>query len=461
MPKHRKNHIPKKKDHKKKASEPQEKPRQVAPNPNLPEDVDDDVSAAVAAYLSNLDDSEQAVVAAEVRRLLDALGDNFEIIGQEDDDDDPEFVSPGLRPKVPIDQLMQRLIQERETPNSEELYAFSDLTLQEAETVRQQWELVDVERRRSVVTDLVELAQEDIDLDLSRFLRVVMNDSDAQVRQAAIPGLWDEGAIDLIGPYIQILHNDPDEMVRSKAATGLGAYILAGELEELDAALAMRAEEALLAVLNNEHESLEVRRRALEAIAYSSEAGVRQLIEDGYYSAHEMMRVSAVFAMGRSADVRWRGLVRAELKSPSPEMRAEAAIASGELGAKSAAEDVIGLLDDRDERVRLAAIFALGRIGGPVAQDALETMLLSENELEVEAADAALEELQLFDQMDAAISLFDEADEEDAEWESDAQDEEWYDDVDDELDEDDLGEYEDDPDDDDQAANSKTKGRKK
>jgi HEAT repeat protein len=217
----------------------------------------------------------------------------------------------------------------------------------------------------------------------------------------------------------------------------LGGYVLAGELDELDSALAMRAEEALLAVLNNEQDPLEVRRRALESIAYSGEAGVRQLIEDGYYDSDPTMRVSAVFAMGRSADVRWRGLVRAELQSPYAEMRAEAAIASGELGSKSAAEDVSALLQDVDERVRLAAIVALGRIGGPVAQDALEVMLLSENPLEAEAADAALEEMQFFDQMDA-VSLFDEADEE--EWEESDDGDEWYDEVDD----DDLGEYEDD-----------------
>ncbi len=168
----------------------------------------------------------------------------------------------------------------------------------------------------------------------------------------------------------------------------------------------------------------------------------------------ESMRVSAVFAMGRSADVRWRGLVRAELKNPSPEMRAEAATASGELGAKSAIDDIIGMLDDRDERVRLAAIMSLGRIGGPVAQDALEAMLLSENPLESDAADAALEELQFFDQMDVLYPSLMNCDEEDEEWESDAQDEEWYDDVDDELDEDDLGEYEDDSDDDDAICNA-------
>jgi HEAT repeat protein len=123
-------------------------------------------------------------------------------------------------------------------------------------------------------------------------------------------------------------------------------------------------------------------------------------------------------------------------------MRAEAAIASGELGAKSAALDVSALLQDPEERVRLAAISALGRIGGSVAQDALETMLLSDNPTEVEAADVALEEMQFFDQMDA-LPLLDEADDED-EWEESEDDEEWYD----ELEDEDLGEYVDDPDDD-------------
>jgi hypothetical protein len=70
-----------------------------------------------------------------------------------------------------------------------------------------------------------------------------------------------------------------------------------------------------------------------------------------------------------------------------------------------------------------------------VAQDALEAMLLSDNAIEAEAADAALEELQFFDQMDA-ISLLEESDEDD-EWESD-DDDEWYDEL---NDDDDLGEY--------------------
>jgi HEAT repeat protein/uncharacterized tellurite resistance protein B-like protein len=453
MPKHRKNKPSRKKENKR--QEQPRKPEQERPSTGTPTDYDDDVSAAVAAYLSDIDESDQAVVAAEVRRLLDTLGNDFEIIDpeEEDEDDDalidPQRVSPGLRPKPTVDQALNRLITDRDLALYEVFYVFSDLTLQDAELLRQQWELVDPARRAELVTEMVELAAEDIDLHLSRFLRVVINDSNPSVRQSAIQGLWGEASIDMIGPFVQFLHNDPDTGVRAAAATGLGPYILAGELEELDSALAMRAEEALLAVLNNNEEPLEVRRRALESIAYSSEAGVRQLIEDGYYSADEMMRVSAVFAMGRSADVRWRGLVRAELRSPSADMRAEAAIATGELGAKSAVEDLAELLQDRVERVRLAAIFALGQVGGDVARDLLEVVLLSDNELEVETAEIALEEMQFIDLVNDA-PLFDELmdEDEDEEWESDAEDDEWYDELSDGMNEADLGEYEDNPEDD-------------
>jgi hypothetical protein len=461
MPKHRKHKSEKKKKTQKPMEQPRRIPRQGAERGDDPMEIDDEVSKAVAAYLSDIDESDQAAVAAEVRRLLDALGSDFEIVaaGNKDDEGDVDFdmekISRGLRPKEPIDQVLNRLVTEPQINYLDVLYAFSDLSSQDAEVVRQQWELIDPARRAELIGELVEFAQDDLDLHLGRFLRVVMNDSNPQVRQAAITGLWDEVGTDLLGPFIQFMQNDPDVNVRATAASGLAPYILAGELDELDAALAMRAEEALLAVLNNPDEPLEVRRRALESIAYSGEAGVRQLIEDGYYSVEGPMRVSAIFAMGRSADVRWRGLVRAELKNPSAEMRVEAAIACGELGSKSAVEDLAGLLQDRDERVRLAAIIALGQIGGPVARDVLEATLLSSNPIEVETAEAALEEIQFFDEMEG-ITLFDESLDEDEEWESDDDDEEWYDELGDDMDDDDLGEYEDDEDD----SADETPGRK-
>jgi HEAT repeat protein len=234
---------------------------------------------------------------------------------------------------------------------------------------------------------------------------------------------------------VQLLQSAEDVELRAAAAAALGSYILDGELEELDAALAMRAEQALMAVLADGREPAVVKSRALESIAYSGELGVRQLIEDAYYSPDEARRLSALVAMGRSADVRWRRLARAELTNPDPAVRAQAAFACGELEAKSALPELLQLLLDEDQAVRLAAMFALGHIGGARARDALQTIVETGDEVEALAAEQALEELDFYTSVEAAaIPLFDESEAGD-EWDPAS---DWDEDEED----DDLGQYE-------------------
>jgi HEAT repeat protein len=352
-------------------------------------------------------------------------------------DDLAEDAAVEAAPRFTVQELLTHLIQRTTTIAARDLFVFSDLTRQDAELVRQEWELINVEQRRQLVQSLVDVADADVAWQLGRLLRIALTDPDPIVRRLAIEGLWEDGGSDLIGPLVQILHNDDEPVVRAAAAATLGAYVLAGELDELDSAFAMRAEEALLAVLRNPDEALEVQCRALESIAYSGETGVRQLIEDAYYSPEEELRVSALVAMGRSADTRWRGLARAELQNPSAPMRVEAARACGELEVQKAERELVDLLADDEQMVRLAAIFALGRIGGRRAQEALRTLADSDDAVDAEAADLALEEM-LFSSSDEGLEIFDEEDEDDESWDLDP----WS--TFDELDDDDFGAYEDD-----------------
>jgi len=50
----------------------------------------------------------------------------------------------------------------------------------------------------------------------------------------------------------------------------------------------------LLETIHQGAEDLEVRRRAVESIAYSSEPAVAQIIENAYYDENEKMQVSAI-----------------------------------------------------------------------------------------------------------------------------------------------------------------------
>jgi HEAT repeat protein len=88
---------------------------------------------------------------------------------------------------------------------------------------------------------------------------------------------------------------------------------------------------------------------------------------------------------------------------------------------------------DEDPEVRLAAIFALGRIGGRDARTALRAITEEGEPAEAQAAEEALEEMMFYADEASDVSLFDEDEDDDDEWE----DERWG-----RSDNDDLGEYE-------------------
>ncbi|MCL4833249.1 MAG: HEAT repeat domain-containing protein [Caldilineaceae bacterium] len=317
-----------------------------------------------------------------------------------------------------VAELLTKLATDSTFPSLPELHALSDLNRQEEADVRHFWVTIPEDRRYRVIEELVEASETEISLLLGRLLRVALGDESTRVRILAVAGLWEETDESLIGPLLDLLHNDPAEEVRAAVAAALGAYVLAGELDEIDPAQAMRVEEALLAILHSDTEPISVQCRALESIAYSGEMGVRQLIDDGYYSPYDEMRVSALTAMGRSADIRWRDAAQAELVSPEAAIRAAAAWACGELEHRDALGDLFNLLADEEKEVRLAVLFALGHIGGKDAIEVLSSAATSEDEEEAAAAEDALEDSLFFG--DSDIPLFDESE---TEWDEETDDE--------------------------------------
>jgi HEAT repeat protein len=242
-----------------------------------------------------------------------------------------------------------------------------------------------------------------------------MGDADSEVRAAAIDGLWENEDQALVGPLVHLLRADESLNVRAAAATALGRFVLLGELEEIDRAPAMLAEQALLETLHDAQSDLEVRRRAVESISYSGEAGVREIIEAAYYDEEEKMQASALFAMGRSADPFWIKLLVVELDNPNPELRFEAARACGELEASAAVAQLIDMsFNDPDREVQQAAVWALGRIGGREARQALEACCESDDEALSEAAAEALDEMELLGEA-LGIPLFEDFDEDEYE----------------------------------------------
>ncbi len=270
----------------------------------------------------------------------------------------------------------------------------SALGRKDIELLADRWPLISVARRRQIIRTMVEIAEANFEVDFNSIFRLALQDEDEEVRAYAIDGLWEDEDPTLIDPLLDLLSTDPSIMVRAGAATGLGRFALLAELEELEEKQGRRIVKALREVIEDPHEALEVRRRAVEAISFSGEEGIEEIILEAYRHPAEKMRISAIFSMGRSADPDWGNSIITELDSANPEMRFEAARACGELELKQAVPWLIRLILDLDREVQQAAIYALGRIGGQEARRALQLCCESDDEVIAAAADEALDELE-------------------------------------------------------------------
>jgi len=314
-----------------------------------------------------------------------------------------------------LKQLLEQLEDEDKPIAISRLYTLSDLAGERLTAFLAVWEALSVTRRRRLIQALAELAEASFEVNYDAVYRHGLGDPDELVRARAVDGLWENEDQALIGPFLRLLRGDPSAHVRAAAATALGRFVLAGELEELESPIATRILTELLTLYHAGGEATEVRRRAIESASYACIPEVTDALEIAYFDDDERMRVSAVFGMGRSCDRRWRPIVLKELESTSAEMRYEAARASGELALRQAVPLLGRLIDDADLQIQEASIWALGQIGGPEAKRILDNAYENADEEMAAALDEALAEHALQEgELDLALYELDETEEDES-----------------------------------------------
>ena len=243
------------------------------------------------------------------------------------------------------------------------VYGLSDLPESATEKYRQVWQELPAGYRAKLVRFLAETSEINWELRYDVVGQVALDDVDPRVRSAAIDVLWENESIEHMDRLIHLAQKDENEGVRIAAVKQLETFIYKGEVEELPASETTRAEALMLAILDDESESVELRRRALEAIANCSQDRVTNEIQQAYSSDDSRLQVSAVYAMGKTCDNRWDDIVIRELQSGQSEMQYEAARAAGELAISSAVRHLHELAQEDDVEIRSVVFWALGEIG--------------------------------------------------------------------------------------------------
>lgn len=298
---------------------------------------------------------------------------------------------------VSFDKVISALLDITHPFQPVHLHRFSDLSNSDLQLLMTAWEKIDPNRRVSLLEDLEDLADADTLVSFDDLGKFALNDPNPRVREIALRLLWECDDPALVSKFIQMVDTDPDQKVRSAAATALGQFIYIGELEEIPESILHRIENKLLDLTNNEAETKLLRRRALEALGFSSRPELKDLIRAAYSKDDHEWLVSSIFAMGRSANSTWIPFVLDMLDSENEEVLFETVRAAGELEAAAARKPIMKIVKSQPagSEVRMAGIWALSKIGGEKVRDTLEDLLeRSEDEDEIDLLEDALENLE-------------------------------------------------------------------
>ena len=274
------------------------------------------------------------------------------------------------------------------------LVDLSNLNSEELKAFEQAWATAKPRRRRQIMSRLIELAEDNVELNFDNIFKNHLKDQDAEVQSKAIEGLWESEDASLISPLINLLEQASSEKVQVAAATGLGKFAMLAEYGKLRSCHVSNLCQALLNAFADENKPKEVRRRTLEAAAPLSHPQVREAIMNAYESPDAKLRINAIFAMGRNCHPSWLPILLKELASDDAETRYEAAGACGELEEEEAVPLLIKLINDPDMEVQLAAVQALGKIGGAKAKEQLQHCQNHPSKAISQAAEQALQELE-------------------------------------------------------------------
>ena len=302
---------------------------------------------------------------------------------------------------VPFQTIVDALLDDDHPFPARYLHRFSDLPPVELKTMKKTWPQVSPHRKHTLLEDLEDLAETDTLTSFDDLARSLLADPDPEVRTRAIRLLWECEDVKLVPVFLKILNEDEDSNTRAAAANALGQFVYQGELENIPVETKKEIEDQLLAAATSAKETL-VRRRALESMGYSGREEVIPLIEAALLEKDPDWQVSALFAMGRSCDERWKKQVLSQLHAPSEDIRSEAIHAAGELELSSARPALLDLLEDEEDlEVRREIIWALSKIGGEGVRAKLDELFeIEEDDEEAEFIEEALDGLSFTEDME-------------------------------------------------------------
>ena len=293
--------------------------------------------------------------------------------------------------------LEATLLDENKPFDLQFLQFFSDISYDDLEKIKKVWSKVSQQRKVSLLQELENLMRIDTLISCDDFGVFALDDEDPVIKSQAINLLWECVDQNLATRFMSLLLEDKDPALSASAASGLGKFVLLGELDEIPEDLSKKIQNTLVEKYVSSSDQ-QLKQSILESLGYISSPQINEFITEAIKRPEKEWVLSALFAISRSANENWSKIILKKLDDLDPDVQLEAIKAAGELEIADAKETIIELLESSspEEEIHLQAIWSLSMIGGNDIQVLFQKMIdSSDSEKEAAMLEMAMDNLEL------------------------------------------------------------------
>lgn len=293
--------------------------------------------------------------------------------------------------------LEATLLDENKPFDLQFLQFFSDISYDDLKKVKKVWSKVTQQRKVSLLQELENLMRIDTLISCDDFGVFALDDEDPVIKSQAINLLWECVDQNLATRFMSLLLEDKDPALSASAASGLGKFVLLGELDEIPQDLSKKIQNTLVEKYVSTSDQ-QLKQSILESLGYISSPQINDFITEAIKRPEKEWVLSALFAISRSANENWSKIILKKLDDLDPDVQLEAIKAAGELEIADAKETIIELLESSspEEEIHLQAIWSLSMIGGNDIQVLFQKMIdSSDSEKEAAMLEMAMDNLEL------------------------------------------------------------------
>ncbi|MSQ23808.1 MAG: hypothetical protein EXR58_04540 [Chloroflexi bacterium] len=271
----------------------------------------------------------------------------------------------------PFDDLLRRLVSGGPIPieSLESLSGLEDATL-----VRfsESWGKCGPDQRAELIWQVLGASRQNMALDFVAVCQIAAGDPSPVVREQAFQLAAEDGSFELFELCLTGAGDDPDHEARVAAIDAVGVFTLQAQVDEWPLSLQAKAQTVLLDQIHNPHSDNVIETAALLSLSYLTSPESESEIRRAYREPD--LHQAAIEAMGRNCQDLWFPELLAELESNQAAYRIQAILACVEMEDDRLVPQIVERVNDTSPEVQLAAIEALGALGGGEAEARLRDL---------------------------------------------------------------------------------------